>query len=94
VIQTWGNPEKVIATAKIYSETTDVWLNHILTSLDNLERALNMFCDYISTVTLLALKTIRSIDRRLWFEAIDLVKQYSLKVAIDACMAELLKIGR
>jgi len=92
--QTWRNPENVIATAKIYSEIADVWLNHILTSLNNFERALNMFCDYISTITPLALKPIRSIDKGLWFEAIDLVKQYGLRVAIDACVAELLKIGK
>ena len=92
--ETWRNPEKVIANVKVYSEIADVWLNHILTSVKNLERALNIFHNYISTVTLLALKPIRSIDRGLWFEAIDLVKQYGLRVAVDACVAELLKIGR
>ena len=92
--ETWRNPEKVIANVKVYSEIADVWLNHILTSLRDLERVLNIFCDYISTVTLLALKPIKSISRGLWFEAIDLVKQYGLRVAIDACAAELLKIGK
>jgi len=92
--ETWGNPEKVVTTAKIYGEIADVWLNHILTSLNNLGKALNLFCDYISTVTLLALKPIRSIEKKLWFEAIDLVKRYGLRVAIDACVAELLKIGK
>ena len=92
--QTWRNPEEVIATVKVYGEIADVWLNHILISLNDLERTLNLFCDYISTVTLLALKPISSINRRLWFDAIDLVKQYGLRVAVDACAAELLKIGR
>jgi hypothetical protein len=30
----------------------------------------------------------------LWFDAIELVKQYGLKVAVDACVAEITGIGK
>ena len=54
--QTWRNPESVITAAKTYSEFAEVWMNHILTTKEDLSQALNVLGDYISTVTLLALK--------------------------------------
>ncbi len=92
--QTWKNPEKIIASAKIYSEIAELWVNHILTTKDDLKRALDLLGDYATTVTLLALKPIRNIDKELWLDAIELVKQYGLKVAIDTCVAELTGIGK
>ncbi len=46
------------------------------------------------SVTLLALKPIKRIDFELWSDAIELVKQYGLKVAVDACVAEITGMGR
>jgi len=69
-------------------------MNHILTTKEDLSRALNVLGDYISTVTLLALKPIRRIDKELWLNAMELVKQYVLKIAVDACVAEITGIGR
>lgn len=92
--QTWRNPESVITAAKTYSEFAEVWMNHILTTKEDLSRALNVLGDYISTVTLLALKPIRRIDKELWLNAMELVKQYGLKIAVDACVAEITSIGR
>ncbi len=92
--QTWKNPESVIAAAKTYSEFAEVWMNHILTTKEDLSRALNVLGDHVSTVTLLALKPIRRIDKESWLDVIELVKQYGLKVAVDACVAEIAGIGR
>jgi len=92
--QTWKNPESVITAAKTYGEFAEVWMNHILTTKDVLERALDILGKYTSTVTLLALKPIKRINEELWLDAIELVKQYGLRVAIDACVAELTGIGK
>ena len=92
--KTWRNPGSVIAAAKTYSEVAEVWMNHILTTKESLSRALNVLGDYVSTVTLLALKPIKEIDTELWFDAIELVKQHGLRAAIDACAAEIAGIGR
>ncbi len=92
--QTWKSPESVITAAKTYSEVAEVWINHILTTREYLKRVLDVLGDYASTITLLALKPIKRIDIELWFDAIELVKQYGLKVAVDACVAEITGIGK
>jgi len=92
--QTWRNLESVITAAKTYSEVAEVWINHILTTKDDLKRALDVLGKYASTVTLLTLKPVQRIDKELWLDAIELVKRYGLKVAVDACVAEIAGIGR
>jgi organic radical activating enzyme len=91
--QTWKNPESVIAATKTYSDCAEVWLNHILTTKEDLIRALDIFANYATTVTLLALKPIQKINKGLWIDSIDLVNQYGFRVAIDACVSEILSLG-
>ncbi|RLI79136.1 hypothetical protein DRP05_04885 [Archaeoglobales archaeon] len=92
--QTWRSPESLITAAKTYSEVAEVWINHIITTKEELKRALDVLGKYANTITLLALKPIQRIDKESWLDAIELVKQQGLKVAVDACVAEITGIGR
>ncbi|RLF13182.1 MAG: hypothetical protein DRN06_08955, partial [Thermoprotei archaeon] len=92
---TWRSPGRVLGNARRFAGGCDLWVNHVLTDIPALERTLDLFSGLADAVVLLVPKPPElPLDRGLWEEAMRLVRERGFRLALDACVAEALGVGK